>query len=125
MEQKTEKKKEKRGCAVKAFFVMYILSGLMLVLLAYLVSKADRQETVARVGVIVIYIVSCLAGGFVMGRWKQRRKFLWGMFAGLLYAAVLIGIAAAIGGGSLPPASFLATVLPICAFSGMLGGMIG
>lgn len=124
LEQKPEKKKQKRGCFLKAFFVMYILSGLMLVLLAYIVSQVEKQETVARIGVIVIYILSCLVGGFVMGKWKKQRKFLWGMLAGLLYAIVLVGIAVVIGGGSLPSIAFLLTALCICTFSGMLGGMI-
>jgi putative membrane protein (TIGR04086 family) len=115
---------QKRGCLIKTFFVMYILSGLLLVLLAYIVSKVEQQEAVARWGVIGIYVISCLAGGFVMGKWKKQRKFLWGMAAGFCYVAVLILIAVVMAGGTFPSVAFMATALCICVFSGMLGGML-
>lgn len=124
MEKKKEKQQEKRGCLLKTFFVMYILSGLLLILLAYLVSRVEQQELVARWGVIVIYVISCFVGGFLMGKWKGKKKFLWGMLAGLLYVAVLVGIAVAISGGAIPPVVFLITTIAICIGSGMLGGML-
>lgn len=79
--------KVRRGCVVRSLLVMYIISGLLLVLLAFIVSRVEKEDAVAQVGVIVIYVLSCGIGGFVLGKWKKRQKFLWGLLVGILYVA--------------------------------------
>lgn len=119
-----ESKKQRKGCVIKTTLVMYIITGLLLILLAFIVSKVDKADMVARIGVIVIYVVSCMLGGYVIGKWKKRQKFLWGLFAGGIYAAILLAIGIIIGMGSFPePVTALTTIL-VCMGSGMLGGMI-
>ena len=85
--------KVRRGCVVRSLLVMYIISGLLLVLLALIVSRVEKEDAVAQVGVIVIYVLSCGIGGFVLGKWKKRQKFLWGLLVGILYVATLLGAA--------------------------------
>jgi putative membrane protein (TIGR04086 family) len=124
MKKKKDQKAPVRGCLIKTILLMYLLSALLLVLLAYIVSQVQQPEPVARWGVVVIYILSGLAGGFALGKWKKQKKFLWGMTAGFLYTAILFGIASVMGAGSLPALDYFASVLGICLFSGMLGGML-
>ena len=95
--------KVRKGCVVRSLLVMYIISGLLLVLLALIVSRVEKEDAVAQVGVIVIYVLSCGIGGFVLGKWKKRQKFLWGLLVGILYVATLLGAALWIQKGSLPP----------------------
>ena len=113
--------KVRRGCVVRSLLVMYIISGLLLVLLALIVSRVEKEDAVAQVGVIVIYVLSCGIGGFVLGKWK---KFLWGLLVGILYVATLLGAALWIQKGSLPPIPYMGTASAICIGSAMLGGML-
>ena len=64
---------------VKVLFAMYIVTGLILLLLTALLYKFDIGENVINLGVIVVYIISGFLGGFILGKVKKTRKFLWGM----------------------------------------------
>lgn len=79
---KMKETKVRRGCVVRSLLVMYIISGLLLVLLALIVSRVEKEDAVAQVGVIVIYVLSCGIGGFVLGKWKKRQKFCGGFWLG-------------------------------------------
>lgn len=119
-----KKEKQTKGCVIKTILVMYIITGLLLILLAFLASKVEKPDVVAHIGVIVIYVVSCMLGGYMIGKWKKRQKFLWGLLAGTVYVVILLAIGIIIGMGSLPnPIAALTTIL-VCMGSGMLGGMV-
>ena len=121
---KMKETKVRRGCVVRSLLVMYIISGLLLVLLALIVSRVEKEDAVAQVGVIVIYVLSCGIGGFVLGKWKTRQKFLWGLLVGILYVATRLGAALWSQKGSLPPIPYMGTASAICIGSAMLGGML-
>ena len=73
----------------------------------------------------VIYILSCLIGGLTAGKGVKEKRFLWGLFTGIIYFVVLAAISAAAAGGvSMSIGGYITTAL-ICMGSGMLGGMIG
>ena len=110
---------------LKVLLAMYIVSGLLLVILSVLVSRVEQEELTANVGVIVVYVVSCALGGFLAGRMRGERKFLWGLLLGVIYFAVLLAVSLVISGGEIPDGMHLVTALAICAGSGMAGGMIG
>ena len=110
---------------LKILLAMYLVSGLLLIILAVLVSRVEQEELVANVGVIVVYVVSCALGGFLTGRMRGERKFLWGMLLGVIYFAILLAVSLVISGGELPDWMHLVTAMAICAGSGMAGGMLG
>ncbi len=110
---------------LKVLLAMYIVSGLLLVILSVLVSRVEQEELTANVGVIVVYVVSCALGGFLAGRMRGERKFLWGMLLGASYFVILLAVSLVISGGEIPDGMHLVTTLAICAGSGMAGGMIG
>lgn len=105
-------------------FVMFIISGLLLLLLALLLYKMELTESVVKIGIVVIYVVSGLLGGFLMGKIMREQKFLWGLAAGAVYFAVLFVASALIKGGFDMDIAKVATTLILCAASGMAGGMI-
>ena len=69
--------------------VMFLLSCLFLLLLAALLYKFDLSESAVKVGIVVIYIVSGVIGGFFMGKIMKTQKFLWGFAAGAIYFCIL------------------------------------
>ena len=49
---------------LRSLLLAYALSGICLLLLALMVFKLDIGQGIVTVGILVIYVVSCLAGGF-------------------------------------------------------------
>ncbi len=110
---------------LKALVLSYVISAAALIVLAGMLYQLDMGNTQIRVGVIITYIVSVVAGGFYVGRKVKKREFLWGLILGLLYYS--IHIAAVIAAeGVLPDRIVPATALALlCMGGGMLGGMLG
>ena len=55
---------------------MYIVTGLGLILMAFLMEKFQLNGTFVEVGVTVIYVVSGIAGGLIAGKKMKRKRFL-------------------------------------------------
>ena len=109
---------------LKSLLCAYIISGILLLLLAFLLYKLNLDEGKVAAGIIMIYVVSTFAGGFIVGKLSGVRKFLWGLTCGILYFGLLLLVSLAIyrslqGNG----ANVLTTFLPR-AGGGMLGGMV-
>ena len=51
---------------------MYIVTGLGLILMAFLMEKFQLNGTFVEVGVTVIYVVSGIAGGLIAGKKMKR-----------------------------------------------------
>ena len=49
-------------------FIMFIISALLLLFLALLLYRLELSEAVVKVAVIVIYIITGLTGGILMGK---------------------------------------------------------
>lgn len=131
MDMRVERKVQPRDAKVKptramfaSVFVMFIISGLLLLLLAFLLYKMELTEAVVKIGVVVIYVVSGLVGGILMGKAMREQKFLWGLAAGAVYFVILFVVSMVVKGGGDMDMAKLATTFILCAASGMAGGMI-
>lgn len=102
-----------------------IVTAIGLAALAGLAWGLHMKDSGMNIGVVVIYILSCLIGGLTAGKGVKEKRFLWGLFTGIIYFVVLAAISAAAAGGvSMSIGGYITTAL-ICMGSGMLGGMIG
>lgn len=123
-----ERMKKKETPAVISFLkilaAMYLVSGLLLVVLAVLVNRMEQEELIANAGIIVIYAVSCILGGYFSGKVHRERKFMWGMLMGAVYFAILFGVSVALNMGASMDWVHLTTTMAICVGGGMAGGMI-
>ena len=52
---------------LSTLLVMYILTGAALFLLAFLLYKMELTENIVTFGIMVIYVVSGLVGGIIIG----------------------------------------------------------
>lgn len=109
---------------VKVLFAMYIVTGLILLMLTALLYKFDLGENVINAGVIAIYIIAGFLGGFILGKVKKSRKFIWGMVIGGLYFLILIVASLIFQKGFGNDAGHFATTFILCVASGMAGGML-
>lgn len=73
---------------LRSLFLAYLLSGVCLLLLALLVFKLDIGKGPVTVGILVIYVLSCLAGGFLAGRYFVRINIGWGISGRLMLFCV-------------------------------------
>ena len=119
------KKNEKIANVLKCLLVSYIMTGIFILILAFLLYKFSLPKQVIGIGVILIYIISTFLGGFLLGKIIEVKKFLWGFVLGSCYFLILIIISLIVNGGlqNLSGNFFLTMIL--CSGSGMLGGMLG
>lgn len=119
-----EKKKSYKWIAVD-LILMYIVTGLGLVIMALMLDKFQLNGTFVNVGVIVVYVLSGWIGGFMAGKKMKTKKFLWGLLMGTAYFLILFAMSAAINGGLPEDMVHTLTTLAICMAAGTLGGMVG
>ena len=109
---------------VRTLLITYIISGILMVALAFALYRFRLPESQINLGVNAVYIISCLAGGFISGKVMKSRRFLWGLLTGILYFAALLLMSILKNVGLTDSKIHIATVLGMCAGSGMAGGML-
>lgn len=109
---------------LKALLCAYVVTGIMLLLLTVLLYKAGLNEENVNAGIILTYVISTFAGGFVIGKLTGVKRFLWGLLAGILYFALLLLISLGVYHSLQGEAGNLLTTFLLCAGGGMLGGMV-
>ncbi len=124
--QKKEQEKEQTLVTdvIKILFVMYLVTCILLLLLALVLYKSEPGEMVSKVWLIAVYIISGLLGGFLIGKRTGSRKFLWGCLMGTLYFAVLFAVSLLLYKGLAGDWMHLGTTFVLCVASGTVGGMI-
>lgn len=109
---------------IKALFLSYLLSGIMLLLMALAVYKLEWEEQIVSAGVIVVYVISNLAAGIYAGKEFGQRRFLAGLVCGALYAILLCLVSLVVYRDISENIGNMAVFLLVCSGSGMVGGMI-
>lgn len=108
---------------LKSLLASYIVTTALLLLLSFLLYKFDLEEQKVQIGIMMIYIFSTFAGGFIIGKLTKVHRFVWGLLLGILYFVLLllisIGVYRTMQGGADAAISFA-----LCAAGGMLGGMV-
>lgn len=123
MERKI-RKDTKMMWVLKALLVSYIVTGVLLALLAAALYKLELNEGSVTAAVSAIYILSTMAGGIVIGKLAKMRRFVWGIGLGICYFALLLlitfGVYHTLNGDGV----HLVTAFTLCAGGGMVGAMI-
>ena len=63
--------------ALVVLVTMYIITGILLLLLAFFMYRAEPSEAFVNGAIIAIYIIAGFAGGFLMGKRVGMRKYLY------------------------------------------------
>lgn len=109
---------------LKSLLFSYILTGVFLVILTFLLYKLGLGEKVVTIAIIVIYVAATFFAGFMAGRKMKSRKFLWGLLEGVAYFLILVLISVFAGKDGVTFGRSLITTFALCAGGGMLGGML-
>ena len=109
---------------LKGLLVSYVVTGVLLLLLAMALYRLELNEKSVSAAVIVIYVLSTLVGGIVIGKLAKVLRFLWGLLLGGSYFTQLmlitLGVYHTLSGDGV---HFLTTFV-LCAGGGMAGAMI-
>ena len=108
---------------VKGIIVAYLVSAVILFLLAFLMYKWDISEGVIRGGIMFAYLISCFFCGSLVSKNRSGRKYLWGILAGVLYFLILLAVSFVCRGVMPLEISKFVPVFIYCALGGMIGGM--
>ena len=103
---------------------MYVITGILLLLVAFLMYRMDLSEPVANGAIIAIYIISGFLGGFLIGKKVGVKKYLWGFLMGALYYGVLFLVGLLLHQSVDVDAVHLISTMVLCLLSSTAGGMI-
>ena len=109
---------------LKALLACYSVTGVLLLLISFLLYRFDLSEQIVMIGIVAIYAISTFVGGFIAGKIKGERKFLWGLLMGLIYFLLLLFISFGVYRQVQQDGRNLLTTALLCIAGGMLGGML-
>ena len=122
-----ERVKKRENVSLKilgTLLVMYVITGAALLVLALLLYKMQLGENAVSIGIMAIYVVSCLVGGLIAGKQFRSRRFVWGILMGAVYFLVLLIGSFLLNRGLDSDAVHILTTLVMCMAAGMIGGML-
>lgn len=103
---------------------MFLVSCLLLCILSVFVWKMDGNIRFIGGGLIAIYVITTVSGGFIMGKLFGKHKFFWGFVIGALYFVILAVLGILGAGTQIQGNERIFPGFMICSIAGMLGGMI-
>ena len=115
---------EKVMWVLKSLLASYIVTGLLLLGLTFLVYQLELDEQMVLAGIVAIYVVSTFVGGFILGKLTRVRKFIWGIVVGGLYFVLLFLISYGVYREFNTNGLNALTTIILCVGGGMLGGMV-
>ena len=109
---------------VKALLAAYVVTGILLIILALALYKFELNEGAVTAGVTAVYLISTFTGGLVVGKLAKVRRFLWGIVLGILYFALLLLVTVGIYRTFHGSSTEILVTFALCAGGGMAGGLI-
>lgn len=109
---------------LKSLLVSYVITGILLLLLAVALFRFELNEKAVSAAIVAIYIIATLLGGIIIGKFAKVRRYLWGMGLGIGYFALLLLITLGVYRTLNGDAANLVTTLILCAGGGMAGGTL-
>lgn len=109
---------------LRSLLVSYLLSGVLLLVLAFALYRLKIREAQINMTVYLIYGIACFIGGLLAGKSIRQRRFFWGMLSGLLYFIVLFAVSWFMKDGIAPDTARVMTTMACCIAGGTVGGMI-
>ena len=109
---------------IKETLIEVLISTVLLAIISFIILKMMPGIAIVKIMILAVYCISTFVGGYIMGSVMNRRKFIWGALAGLVYF-IIIFLGALIVKGEIPQGPIGVTEgLVASVLAGMIGGMI-
>ncbi len=112
-------------CILGTLLFMYVLTGILLFAMAFLLYKFKLHENFVMIGIIVVYVVAGFAGGWMIQKRLGRPCAFAGLLLGLVYFLILFFGSAFLNHGFPEDMFRMAAVMVMCSCASMLGSMLG
>lgn len=112
------------GKILKVQAFVWIFAVVLLMILSFLMYLFDLSEGWIRFGILLIYALSCIAGGWMAGHICPGRRFLNGLVQGSLFFLVLFLISMLFQSAGIENIGNVITCIAICCGSGILGALL-
>ena len=109
---------------VQSLVAAYIVTGLLLCLLAFIVYQSNAGMKTASLGITLTYIFASIVAGMIIGKKIGKRRFLWGFLVGVLYFAILTSISVVFQKNIVIFSTERITAFFLCIAGGNVGGML-
>lgn len=109
---------------VKFLILGYVITFLILAVLAFLLYKFGISEEVVNGGIIFAYIFSSFIAGLFFCKRAVSKKFLWGAGIGFIYFVVILLVSMVLNRQFFIQIPNLLSVFILCTLGGMMGGML-
>ena len=109
---------------VKVILIDVLITFISVLFLSFLLYKFKLGDSVLKKGIIIVYALSNFVGGFIIGKIKENKKFIWGMVTGMVYFAVLTLISVLVTGQLYGNGNMAVAALCTSVIGGCIGGMI-
>lgn len=125
MKEKNARKEMEMGLVyIKCMAVAFLVTMVLLILAAFFWYKTDMAPSVLGGMLVASYILSNFAGGWMIGKKAEKRKFMWGLLLGCGYFLIVFLVSFLGNAYMLGDIWDLLPVGILCTVSGMFGGMI-
>ena len=109
---------------LRSLTVAYVITGIMLIILAFAMYKLGLSEGQVNFFITLVYILTSAIGGIVAGKIMKEKKYMWGLLIGFLYVTVIcIASLVVTKNTNIISTHGISTIL-LCLLGGTLGGMI-
>ena len=106
-----------------ANILSYVVTFIMILLLALIMFKFQPEDTFINIMVFLTYFISNFGGGFYIGNKCESKKYIHGMICGVIYFIILLSISICLGGDVTNLKKDI-WVFVVCVAGGMCGGMV-
>lgn len=112
---------EKLVAMLKTLLISYIITAILLLLLALGLYKFNMSAWQITAGVIVTYALSTFVGGYILARKQKTRRLLWGVALGVIYFVILTVISLLMNKGVGIDTTYAIRAVLICVGAGAIG----
>ena len=109
---------------LKVLIVAYVITGLLLLLSAFLMFKFNLGEGQVRIFVMTVYGIATIVAGIIYGKIKGSKRLLNGACIGLIYFLMLMLVSLVINKGLEDEIHKIIISMIICIAGGSIGGII-
>lgn len=109
---------------LKCLLFSYVVTGTILMILTFALYRFGISQNVVKAVIIVTYVMSNFAGGYIAGKRMNSRKYFWGLLLGIVYFAVLAVMSLIVNHSVSALGNSFFSAFILCAGGGMLGGML-
>ncbi len=109
---------------LRILIITYVVTAVMLLLMSFGMYKLSIGENLIKIGIVVVYALSCAIGGFICGKNKKQRRLLWGLCIGICYFAILSLISFIVNKGFYSDINEAIKAAGVCLLGGIIGGVI-